>query len=773
MATGQQDDCIWSLVIKKKRVGPLTEQEVRDRFTQGQVTLRTYTWRKGMKKWVRLGNVQEFGDLLLATGESEPTPLPDPEDEPTPVKAKKTATQPMFQITNPDEVDAVTLGAAATMPAGGADTVVDPREREEVSAPEVGAWEGSVPGIPADASVPVVEPVLPQEAAGQEVVELTGGVDPNAATTRWDQDQVDQAISDLTAGEASPEAASSTSQELRLEGEIGELFGREPSVPAVAASVVFDEPHEPEAAAVAAPLTLPPDEDEGYEDDEEEDEGYEDDEEEDEGYEDDDEEEDEGYEDEEDEVEDEDEEEEDEEDEEDDEDEQGDDYEPESEPEREAVDEDDQEDPLAALASQSLGSDSSDDYSVGDGLLGARAKDSVLFSRTQFDTLASSMRGETPPVDDDDEASGLHDIQPLADQALAGARDEDSVLFSRDQLAGMADGLEEAEADDSSSLIDIKPLASTYMIGDMEPDMGPLPTAPPASPLLFVSQEEDKPKHGLGAVMLIVLVGVIVTLIMLGAGLYFLRPDLVKAFFAGPSTEASDKGDTDAANDKPATPAPGTEEPGAGAATESDEPAPDPAPTAKKKNKAPAGKTRGKRLPRKKTAGRPAAAKPSAGTANRAVEPAPRPAPRVAKPVPRAMPKAKPKGDELDRLIDTALDDKKPASKPAEPVRRQTPDPEPADENLPASLDRDQVRDGMKRANIGVQACRGSMANGGTVTIKVTVSGRTGRIITGVALGSWRDTPGGQCVVASAKFAARFPKFSGPDMTFQYPYIIR
>ena len=75
--------------------------------------------------------------------------------------------------------------------------------------------------------------------------------------------------------------------------------------------------------------------------------------------------------------------------------------------------------------------------------------------------------------------------------------------------------------------------------------------------------------------------------------------------------------------------------------------------------------------------------------------------------------------------------------------------------------------------DLGVQACRSKMTGGGTVTIKVTVDGRTGRIVKGTALGSYRDSPAGKCVVASAKFAARFPRFGGPAMTFQYPYIIR
>ena len=812
MATGQQGGCIWSLVIKKKRVGPLTEQEVRDRFAQGQISERTYTWRKGMKKWIRLGEVPELGDLLY-TADSGPRSQPSPEEEVTPVKVKKTSTQPMFKITSPEDADVVMLGAAATMPAGGTDTVVDPREQDDPSS-ETGKWDGSAPSIPADASVPLVEPVPQARPAADEVVELVGGIDPNAETTRWDQEQVEQAISDLTLGESSsPEAASCVSQEIRMEGDLNQLFGREPSVPEVAP--VSEPSHKPVAASPTLPELFgrkpaasaevePPDEvdplaqpepstpepyqqglsgpEDLYED---EDDPYED---ELAGYDDaqaayDDQEEDDDEQDEQDAYEDE--EEDDEEDEQDAyEEEEEDDEEDEDDEDDEEEEDDDEEEPLAALAAQNVAPEPEGDYSMGGGLVGARAKDSVLFSRTQFDTLASSMRGEDPPLEDEDEGSGLHDIQPLADQAMAGARDEDSVLFSRAQLAGITDGLEEAERDDSSSLIDIKPLASTYMTAgvdpSMGPDMGPLPAAPPASPLLFAMGEEEKSKHGLGMVVLIAVVGVLATLALLVGGLYLARPDLVKAFFAGPASDqvAKDKA-TDA--DKEGATAPAGDDEAVTDGEEGDGPDPVTAPKdVKKASSSRASKpSKIKRAAKKKGAARPGQRKPAPRVATEpAPEPRPRSTPRAVPPAPRPRPGRAPKnakGDELDDLINTALGDEKPSTPKAgqAPRAAPAPAPKPVDEDLPEGLTREQIRRGMKRANIGVQACRSSMSHGGTVTIRVTVSGRTGRIIKSTALGSFSGSPGGNCVAASAKFAARFPRFGGPDMTFQYPYIIR
>jgi len=92
---------------------------------------------------------------------------------------------------------------------------------------------------------------------------------------------------------------------------------------------------------------------------------------------------------------------------------------------------------------------------------------------------------------------------------------------------------------------------------------------------------------------------------------------------------------------------------------------------------------------------------------------------------------------------------------------------------MPTGLSRAQVTTGLRRANIGVQDCRAKMGRGDVVTIQVTIDGRIGRITKGKAVGHWAGTPGGECVVISAQFAARFPKFDGPPFTLQYPYIIK
>lgn len=58
-----QPDKVWFLVIRRERVGPFTQLEVRDKFQQGEVRARTYAWRQGYDQWERLSKIPEFYDL--------------------------------------------------------------------------------------------------------------------------------------------------------------------------------------------------------------------------------------------------------------------------------------------------------------------------------------------------------------------------------------------------------------------------------------------------------------------------------------------------------------------------------------------------------------------------------------------------------------------------------------------------------------------------------------------------------------------------------------
>jgi hypothetical protein len=56
---------IWFVVIARERVGPLTGQQVRDRIAVGELHARSHIWRQGMDRWERLASVDEFAEIFL------------------------------------------------------------------------------------------------------------------------------------------------------------------------------------------------------------------------------------------------------------------------------------------------------------------------------------------------------------------------------------------------------------------------------------------------------------------------------------------------------------------------------------------------------------------------------------------------------------------------------------------------------------------------------------------------------------------------------------
>ena len=60
---GRGEGKVWFVVVRRKRIGPFSKQEVRQQFEQGKIKLRTYSWRQGYDQWERLGQIPEFADL--------------------------------------------------------------------------------------------------------------------------------------------------------------------------------------------------------------------------------------------------------------------------------------------------------------------------------------------------------------------------------------------------------------------------------------------------------------------------------------------------------------------------------------------------------------------------------------------------------------------------------------------------------------------------------------------------------------------------------------
>src|SRR5438552_14141678 len=69
-AAASGDAPVWHLVIDREQVGPMTAEEVRQRFARGEVDGETYAWREGFGDWQKLSAIGDFGDLQAAPAAS-------------------------------------------------------------------------------------------------------------------------------------------------------------------------------------------------------------------------------------------------------------------------------------------------------------------------------------------------------------------------------------------------------------------------------------------------------------------------------------------------------------------------------------------------------------------------------------------------------------------------------------------------------------------------------------------------------------------------------
>ena len=62
-AEAANGEAVWHLVIDQDQIGPISEEEVRQRFARGEVDLETYAWREGFGDWAALGTIDAFAGL--------------------------------------------------------------------------------------------------------------------------------------------------------------------------------------------------------------------------------------------------------------------------------------------------------------------------------------------------------------------------------------------------------------------------------------------------------------------------------------------------------------------------------------------------------------------------------------------------------------------------------------------------------------------------------------------------------------------------------------
>lgn len=62
-AEAASSEGVWHLVIDQDQIGPITDEEVRERFARGEVDRDTYAWREGFGDWLPLASIDVFADL--------------------------------------------------------------------------------------------------------------------------------------------------------------------------------------------------------------------------------------------------------------------------------------------------------------------------------------------------------------------------------------------------------------------------------------------------------------------------------------------------------------------------------------------------------------------------------------------------------------------------------------------------------------------------------------------------------------------------------------
>ena len=73
------DEPGWHLAIGGETVGPLSEQEVREKHAAGEIDRETSVWQEGFEDWLPLGDVAAFSDLAdRAAASAAPAAAPDP-----------------------------------------------------------------------------------------------------------------------------------------------------------------------------------------------------------------------------------------------------------------------------------------------------------------------------------------------------------------------------------------------------------------------------------------------------------------------------------------------------------------------------------------------------------------------------------------------------------------------------------------------------------------------------------------------------------------------
>jgi len=134
-----------------------------------------------------------------------------------------------------------------------------------------------------------------------------------------------------------------------------------------------------------------------------------------------------------------------------------------------------------------------------------------------------------------------------------------------------------------------------------------------------------------------------------------------------------------------------------------------------------------------------------------------------AAPKPEPEPKNR-KGGNLDALMDEVVGDSSSPSKP----KTTSSSSSSSDSSLPDAPTRDDVKTALQGVSGAVKACK--QDTGGTATVDVTFSGKTGRVSSAkVSSSPFKGTPVGSCIESAVK-RARVPRFQQSSFKVTFPY---
>ena len=131
---------------------------------------------------------------------------------------------------------------------------------------------------------------------------------------------------------------------------------------------------------------------------------------------------------------------------------------------------------------------------------------------------------------------------------------------------------------------------------------------------------------------------------------------------------------------------------------------------------------------------------------------------------PAPAPAPKKRSGNLDALMDEVVGGSSSTNKPKQTSASSSRD----SSSLPDAPSRNDVKTALQGVSGGVKACRKD--SGGTATVNVTFSGKTGRASGAkVASGPFKGTPVGSCIESAVK-RARVPRFKQSSFKVTFPY---